>query len=226
MPHRFQQQVAESIAEIRAYFEDLQAAGIGELRVPTVPSAEREKGPQGDTLELVQQRVIDCDRCPLCRSGGRVTGQGDPAAQLMVVTLTPTRTDLEHGQVLTGDSGRLYEAQLQAIGLHRQQIWTTAMVKCPMRGNPEPAKVDHCLHHLQQELALIQPTRLLVLGENAARLLLKITDDQPVRGRWHHLAGIDVRVSHHPLELLRDPHLKREAWEDLKALAKGTTDGR
>jgi uracil-DNA glycosylase family 4 len=67
------------------------------------------------------------------------------------------------------------------------------------------------------EIAGIAPRVIVTFGEEAARMV--VGKDVPLgvlRGRFHRFAGVLVMPTHHPAELLLDPALKREAWDDIK----------
>jgi DNA polymerase len=94
-------------------------------------------------------------------------------------------------------------------------------LKCrpPNNRDPLPAEVQLCEPHLQAQLAIIQPRLICALGRIAAQTLLKTTAPlSRLRGQIHEYRGIGLITTYHPAALLRNPQLKRGAWEDLLLL--------
>jgi DNA polymerase len=110
---------------------------------------------------------------------------------------------------------------LRAIGLAREAVFIANVLKCrpPNNRDPTPAEAAECLPHLQQQLALVQPKIILVVGRIAAQTLLG--SEAPLgklRQQTHRFgaARVPLVVTYHPAYLLRAPAEKRKAWEDLK----------
>jgi DNA polymerase len=109
---------------------------------------------------------------------------------------------------------------LAAIGLERDAVYITNVVKCRPPGNrdPRPEEVAACAGYLKRQIALIQPRLIVALGRFAAQTLLQT--DTPVgqlRGQVHQYDGIlPLIVTYHPAYLLRSPEQKAHAWQDLR----------
>ncbi len=174
----------------------------------------------------LQQTVAACRRCGL-REGCRQTvfGVGSQKARWLLLGEGPGEQEDRQGQPFVGRSGQLLDRMLASIGLARgEQVFITNVVKCRPPGNrdPLPAELAACSEHLQHQLRLIQPERILLVGRHAAQTLLK-TDRSvgSLRGRVHavELPGggrAQAVVTYHPAYLLRNPAAKLEAWRDLQ----------
>jgi len=110
---------------------------------------------------------------------------------------------------------------LAALGLSREQVFITNILKCrpPNNRDPKPEEAAACDAFLKKQIALIQPRIILTLGRIAAQSLLKV--DTPIgrmRGRPYEYgtSGIPLVVSYHPAYLLRSPREKRKSWQDLQ----------
>ena len=89
--------------------------------------------------------------------------------------------------------------------------------------NPKPTtkEVDTCEVYLHKQIELINPKYILALGLTAADTLLKekcIMKD--IRGEIMDYRGKKLMITYHPSALLRNPHFKRQVWEDMKKLQK------
>jgi DNA polymerase len=114
---------------------------------------------------------------------------------------------------------------LRAIGLEREQVYITNILKCRPPGNrdPRPDEAAACRGYLERQMDLLAPRLVLVVGRIAAQQLLQT--DQPIgamRGSVVQLPGRDIPVvvTYHPAYLLRSPEQKAKAWRDLQLVAR------
>jgi DNA polymerase len=162
-----------------------------------------------------------CTRCKLCTLGRKqvVFGVGNPQADLMFVGEAPGGDEDEQGVPFVGRAGQLLTRIIEAIELHRDDVYIANVIKCrpPGNRNPEPDEVLTCEPFLFQQIDIIQPKVIVALGKFAAQSLLRT--DTPItrlRGRIHPFRGAQLVPTFHPAYLLRSPDKKRETWEDMK----------
>ena len=108
---------------------------------------------------------------------------------------------------------------ITAIDLKREEVYICNVLKCrpPENRTPAPGEVEQCLPYLEQQLAILKPALLCALGLSAVQALLKTKASMTsLRGRTFEYKGIPLIPTYHPAALLRNPGLKREAWEDLQ----------
>jgi uracil-DNA glycosylase len=183
--------------------------------------ATRQIEPAGDWATL-RQNVAGCVACELCKTRTQtVFGVGNTQAEWLVIGEAPGAEEDRQGEPFVGRAGQLLNAMLLAIGLPRETVFIANVLKCRPPGNrdPRPEEVSRCLPFLRQQIALLQPKVILVVGRIAAQTLL--ASDAPLarlRGKLHQFgdAGTPLVVTYHPAYLLRTPADKRKAWEDLK----------
>ena len=150
-------------------------------------------------------------------------GVGNRNADLLIVGEGPGHDEDIRGEPFVGRSGQLLDRMLAAIGIEREQVYITNIVKCrpPNNRDPRPEEAGRCRHYLEAQIRLIQPRVILSVGRVSAHNLLDTSE--PV-GRLirqsHRLPGSDipVKVTYHPAYLLRNPSAKAIAWQDLKQL--------
>ncbi len=164
--------------------------------------------------------VAACRECKLCTTRNlTVFASGDPQARLMLVGEGPGAEEDKQGLPFVGAAGELLNKILGAIGLARDEVYVANIVKCRPPGNrdPEPDEVRACRGYLEKQIDLVRPAVLVALGRNAAQTLLG-TDASltRLRGEWHDLHGIPLRVTYHPAALLRNAAWKRPTWEDMQ----------
>ena len=183
-------------------------------------TAEAETdGADGDWLAL-EREIRACTACPLHRQRKQaVPGIGDRHPRWLVVGEGPGAEEDRRGEPFVGPAGQLLDAMLAAVGLSRREgAFIANSVKCRPPGNrtPETEEIASCFPYLRRQVRLLAPRLIVAVGRPAAQALL----DQPVRiadarGRCFEFEGIPVIVTYHPAYLLRNPHDKGKAWEDL-----------
>jgi DNA polymerase len=113
----------------------------------------------------------------------------------------------------------LLDKIIAAIGLKREEVYISNIVKCRPPGNrtPERDEVATCEQFLFRQLALISPKVIVALGSPAFQTLVRTKETiTRARGEWREWNGIMIMPTFHPAYLLRSPDKKREAWEDMK----------
>lgn len=190
-----------------------------------------ESGGQDQGLNQdLNQAILLCKRCDLARSRKHaVPGSGDLQADWLLVGEAPGEEEDKAGLPFVGQSGKLLDAMLAALGLDRNKgVYLTNAVKCRPTQNhtPESAEIDACNPYLNQQIAQIQPKVILALGRPAAYAVLgQEASIQSMRGTVHYrqqeALKIPVVVTYHPAYLLREPAEKWKAWQDL-LLARAT----
>jgi len=98
-------------------------------------------------------------------------------------------------------------------------VYICNIVKCrpPNNRNPEPEEREACLPYLLEQIEIIQPKLILMLGLVAAQTLLNTKlSMEKLRQTTHSFQGIKTFVTYHPSALLRNPNWKKPAWQDLQ----------
>jgi DNA polymerase len=202
---------------LRQYLEMLKNNGIKELYKPI----DTDKTA---LLAELKAKYSSCDKCPL--SQGRtnfVYGEGNPNAKAMIIGEAPGKEEDLSGRPFVGAAGNLLEKMLLAINLQRTDVYIANIVKCrpPQNRDPEATERLACMPYLVEQIEIIRPKMLLVVGLVAAQTLLGNTNTlQWHRDKVHEFMGIPVYVTYHPAALLRNSNWKRPAWEDLQAFQK------
>ena len=179
-----------------------------------------------NSLEGLADHIGDCRRCKLCK--GRmnlVFGEGLPGAKLVFVGEGPGKEEDMAGRPFVGDSGGLLTRIIKSMGLTREEVYICNVVKCHPPGNRDPEKdeIEACIPFLKQQINIIKPEVICVLGRIAGQALLgtdfKITQD---RGKWFSYMGIRLMPTYHPAYILRSPQRERElkgqVWNDIKMI--------
>lgn len=179
------------------------------------------------TLDGLQKQLAGCQRCKL--HTGRtsiVFGEGNPQAILMFIGEGPGFYEDQQGRPFVGKAGELLTKMIQAIGLQREDVYITNIVKCrpPQNRDPESDEIAACESFLQRQIEIIHPRLICALGRVAAQTLLHTTTPiSHLRGRFYDYHGTKLLPTFHPAYLLRNPQDKRLAWEDLQMVQREYT---
>ncbi len=174
-----------------------------------------------EKLEKLQMEVQHCTKCILHRyRTNTVFGDGNWQAKIFLIGEGPGYEEDMKGKAFIGKSGQLLDRILAACNFTRDDhVFIGNIVKCRPPENRIPAieEMAACLPYLEEQITIINPEIIVLLGATALRGLfgkaMKITEN---RGHWLVWNNKLVMPTYHPSALLRNPNLKKDAWEDFK----------
>lgn len=193
-------------------------------KAPTPPAAP-QMGPLPDTLEAFYEWLATTPALPgLNWSQYRIMPRGNPDARLMIISDCPDGADMEQRSLFSGAPGKLLQAMLKAIDIALDDVVLTPFSYTrPPGGRIDPETGRALLTIMRHHIKLLQPKRLLLLGDKTSRALVGM-DLREGRGWLRDFNYDDAKVASivtfHPRFLLERPQFKREAWEDLKMFKK------
>lgn len=176
-----------------------------------------------ETIEQIRAEIgHDCTRCKLSTLGRKqvVNSVGNFNADLMFVGEAPGADEDIQGEPFVGKAGQLLTDIVEkGLQIPRSEVFIGNINRCRPPGNraPDPDESVVCKPFLFREIAVVRPKVIVVLGATAAQNLLETkVPIGKLRGHFHDHLGTKVMPTFHPAYLLRDPHKKREVWEDMK----------
>lgn len=216
------QELQELVVGLKAFLEFQ-----GRLGWPGTPRPEKsmtppQKGSKKDrpTLKEIREEMGDCQRCKLGKNRSHlVFGEGSPQARLMFVGEAPGEEEDRQGRPFVGEAGQLLNRMLDKLGLRREDVYITNVVKShpPRNRDPEAEEIEACLPFLVKQIESIQPLVIVTLGRIAAHNLLNTKAPiTKLRGTWQKFQGIPVMPTFHPSYLLRSPKERRKTWDDMQ----------
>jgi len=173
------------------------------------------------SLSDLEQNLLQCTSCSLHQDAiGPTSFNGTPSSPLMLVGEGPGGVEDEYGVPLVGPSGQLLDRALGRVGITRDRVYTSNIVKCRPKGNRTPTVEEGVFcgeRWLDQEIGFVKPKIIIALGSVALKYLYhskaKITTD---RGKWFRTKhGIQAIATYHPAYLLRltGEEEKKAKWE-------------
>ena len=175
-----------------------------------------------DNWEDLEKSIINCKKCGLCENRTNIVfGQGNKNADVMFIGEGPGADEDIQGIPFVGKAGKLMDCALEGLGIDRSQIYIANIVKCrpPSNRNPEAEEAETCLNYLRNQVVLVKPKIIVLLGSIALKNILgKELSITTSRGKWIEKKGIEYLPTWHPAALLRDENKKLEFWKDLKSV--------
>lgn len=217
--------VAAPPTQARSQSAPVQAGSAAPTAAPTAAPSAAFTLPETlpDSLAEFDAWAADTADLPgAAWSASRVLPTGPANAPLMIIADCPDGDDLESGQLLSGASGRLLDAMFRAIGMERAglRLASIALTR-PPAGRIDAEAVAPLRRMMLHQIALANPQRILVLGQQTNQLLCEtiIAPDGHGQRDINHFGGITTAYAvHHPRLLLERPLLKRAAWVTLKRI--------
>ncbi|HOR98410.1 MAG TPA: uracil-DNA glycosylase family protein [Kiritimatiellia bacterium] len=172
-------------------------------------------------LDELAARIASCTACPLHQSRNRtVPGQGNfNSPDILFIGEAPGAEEDQQGVPFVGAAGQLLTRMIAAMGYTRDQVFIANICKCrpPRNRPPTPDEAAICLIYLRQQIRLIRPKTIILLGGTAIKALLNTqVGVNRIQGEWTQYEGIPVMPTFHPSYLLRFEPAKRDAWQALK----------
>jgi uracil-DNA glycosylase len=142
---------------------------------------------EAERLEALATQIRSCVQCPLHATRTKaIPGEGTPSARVMLIGEAPGRDEDQRGQPFVGAAGRFLDQMLTGSGVNRDDLFITNTVKCRPENNRPPRKreVDTCTSlYLFEQIELINPALIMLLGSVATKKLLGVNSVNEVRGR-------------------------------------------
>lgn len=177
-----------------------------------------------DSWEELEQSIINCNKCKLCQNRINIVfGEGNKNAKVMMIGEGPGADEDKEGIPFVGKAGQLMNKALIGLGINREELYIANIVKCrpPSNRVPEQEEAETCLNYLRNQVILVKPEIIVLLGSTALKNILgKEYSITASRGKWIEKKGIWYMPTWHPAALLRDENKKIEFWNDLKDVKK------
>lgn len=173
-----------------------------------------------ETWEQLENSIMDCKKCNLCTYRKNIVfGTGYKNADIMFIGEGPGADEDIQGKPFVGKAGQLMNKAFEALDINRENVYIANIVKCrpPQNRNPQKEESKACIEYLRNQVMLVQPKIIVLLGSVALKNILgedyNITSS---RGKWVEKNNILYMPTFHPAALLRDDTKKIDFWRDLK----------
>ena len=137
-------------------------------------------------IESIKQSVIACRKCDLCKTRtNAVPGKGSFQSDVIFVGEAPGRNEDKNGEPFVGEAGKKLSIALQEANISRDEVYITNIVKCrpPSNRVPSTSEREECHEYLKEEIAIIKPKIICILGNTAFNSILGGSEITKFRGK-------------------------------------------
>jgi len=175
-----------------------------------------------DSLAKVSSEVVACTKCPLCETRkNAVPGEGSESLKVIFVGEAPGEQEDVQGRPFVGAAGKLLTELLASVGLRREEVYITNVVKCRPPKNRPPRKDETaaCRPYLDRQINLLAPLVICPMGNSAIHSLMdsdkSVTDLHGIPFEHRH---VTIFPMYHPAAALYTFQLRKVMEEDFKKL--------
>jgi len=139
---------------------------------------------------------------------------------VMFVGEAPGFHEDRQGRPFVGAAGAFLNELLASIGLKREDVYITNIIKCRPPGNRDPYmdEIEACSPYLDRQVALIHPKIIVTLGRYSLAHWLPNAKISQVHGKPMRVGNLVIFPMYHPAAALHQPALKRTVEEDFRKL--------
>jgi uracil-DNA glycosylase family 4 len=205
------------------------AASRRGANLPTTDDEIQEKYLERAIRELneLTHRLQECSHCPRGNLMP-VLGSGHPQADIFLLKFAPTAAEIEEGVAFYGRAGNALRKSFRRLNIDPLAVYGTLCVKCPV-SDPSLAGGE-CIERIVEELAIVQPRIVVVMGERALETLNEVDVPlsrtlDPTPGELQELTPtIDALFVPDIDESLDSEESKQEFWSAFRVLGDWYTD--
>ena len=172
-------------------------------------------------LEMLAAEIAECTRCLLHRGRTKaVPGEGPEDADVMFIGEGPGFHEDQQGRPFVGAAGRFLEELLASIGLKREDVFITNVIKCRPPGNrdPLPEEIEGCKPYLDRQIELLQPKLVVTLGRFSMARAFPRARISHIHGQPRKIGGVIYYPMYHPAAALHQPGLRPTVEEDMRRI--------
>ncbi len=182
-----------------------------------------------EELARLNLMILRCSRCSLSSTRNKVVvGEGGFKKNILFIGEAPGRNEDLKGKPFVGRAGNLLNELLASIGLSRDDIYITNIIKCrpPLNRNPLKEEINACSPYLDRQLEILRPKIICTLGKFSTEYILKkynlrLKKISEMRGKplkVKTLFSFVLLPMFHPAAALYNPSLKVILEKDFEVL--------
>ncbi len=179
-----------------------------------------------DRVARLDEIAAEVQTCKLCRlyqgTTHGVPGAGNPNAEIFFIGEGPGFNEDRLGLPFVGPSGKLLERLLGMIGLKRDDVFITNVVKHrpPDNRDPLPDEIAACYPYLEEQIALIDPLLIATLGRHSMARYFPNAKITQIHGKARIEDGRAYMPLFHPAAILRNDRLMPEMEADFHRITE------
>ncbi len=175
-----------------------------------------------DKTKALQEVAEELKKHPLYEGANFVPGEGNPDADILFVGEAPGQKEDEQGKPFVGAAGKFLAEMLEIIGLKRDDVFITNIVKQRPPDNRDPLPEEITAHWplLEKQIAIINPKIIVMLGRHSmSRLLPDVGTISKIHGQpFRRKDGRVYLPLYHPAAALYNGGLRDTLIADFKKI--------
>ncbi len=172
-------------------------------------------------LSDISQEIARCQLCAIARSRTRsVPGEGPEDAEIMFVGEAPGWHEDQQGRPFVGPAGKYLEQLLALIGLKREQVYITNVIKTrpPENRDPLPSEIANCRPWLERQIEIIRPRMIVTLGRYSMAMFFPGKTISKIHGTAQKRDGVIYFAMYHPAAALHQQSLRQAIETDMRKI--------
>lgn len=174
-----------------------------------------------EPMAELSQQIMTCHRCALYQGRtNAVPGAGSATAEIMFIGEAPGFHEDRQGLPFVGAAGKLLDELLAGIGIKREEVYITNVVKSrpPNNRDPLPEEIDACRPWLDAQIEIIKPKVIITLGRYSMARWFPKASISKIHGQPKRLDGLVVVPMLHPAAALHQAQWRPMLEADFRQL--------
>lgn len=185
-------------------------------------------------LKKIKDEVVNCRKCSLYKTRTYpVIGEGNHQAKIMFVGEAPGVQEDKTGRPFCGAAGKILDELLASVGIEREDVYITNILKDRPPGNRDPQKeeIEACVLYLERQIEVIKPEIICPLGRYSMEFLMErfglkdeIEPISKIHGKVFEAKTLFQKLKiipfYHPAVATYNPNMKEILKKDFKILEK------
>ncbi len=185
-----------------------------------------------ELLRQIKDEVVDLKESPLydIRINDKVfpvIGEGSHDANIMFVGEAPGKNEAKTGRPFCGSSGKILDQMIESIGLKREDVYITNIVKDrpPDNRDPLPKEIEMYGPFLDRQIEIINPKVIVPLGRFSMDYIMRrfglegeLKSISFMHGQIFQAKDRKIVPMYHPAVALYQNSLKEQMFKDFEVL--------
>jgi uracil-DNA glycosylase family 4 len=174
-------------------------------------------------LEKLNKKIKICKKCSLWKfRKNTVPGEGPLDAKIIIIGQAPGAEEDKTGRPFVGRAGKFLNQLFKIASIKRERAFITSPIKCfpPKNRKPTKKEIKTCFPYLRQQIEIINPRKIILLGEVAFLLFFPKEKLNNFRGKIIKKDGKVYFPTYHPAAGLRFPKIRKILEKDFKKIKK------
>jgi len=179
-------------------------------------------------LELLKKNLESkSGKLPLIKKPTDVIfGEGNPDAEIMFIGEAGGYWEAKLRRPFVGNAGKLLDQLIKSIGLRRDEVYISNVVKTRPPNNRDPLfeEIEAFRPYLDQEIQIIKPKIIVTLGRFSMAKFLPGEYISQIHGQKRNIdfggRKYIVIPMYHPAAALRNAKIMKELREDFQKISK------